>query len=200
MWVGNASSCTAVSAGWGRVSEPSVYMHGVGIGRDAAAYSQAAGLMPLCILTPWWCNALDRHMPTTCRQMVGQTVEGGDQIAKQSDLCFQDFSRSFTVSSNSAYSLGRACQPVSAPSLSRTMQLMQRTSTGRVAARSRTTAVRVQAKVNKKPSDPRVVRGTCFVTRDVRGLLEQQQQFLGALQTASGHPLIALHATLPAEH
>lgn len=49
------------------------------------------------------------------------------------------------------------------------MQLMQRTATsGRVAARSRTQTVRVQTKVTKSPSDPRVVRGTCYVTKDVR--------------------------------
>lgn len=49
------------------------------------------------------------------------------------------------------------------------MQLMQRTATsGRVAARSRTQTVRVQAKVTKSPSDPRIVRGTCYVTKDVR--------------------------------
>lgn len=45
---------------------------------------------------------------------------------------------------------------------------VQRTVTGRVAARSRAQTVRVQAKVTKSPSDPRIVRGTCFVTRDVR--------------------------------
>lgn len=28
--------------------------------------------------------------------------------------------------------------------------------------------MRVSAKVNKSPSDPRIVRGTCFVTKDVR--------------------------------
>jgi hypothetical protein len=49
------------------------------------------------------------------------------------------------------------------------MQLMQRTATsGRVATRSRAQTVRVQAKVTKSPSDPRVVRGTCYVTKDVR--------------------------------
>jgi hypothetical protein len=45
---------------------------------------------------------------------------------------------------------------------------VQRTVTGRVATRSRAQTVRVQAKVVKSPSDPRIVRGTCFVTRDVR--------------------------------
>jgi len=49
------------------------------------------------------------------------------------------------------------------------MQLSMRTaSSGRVAARSRAQTVRVSAKVTKSPSDPRIVRGTCFVTKDVR--------------------------------
>ena len=50
------------------------------------------------------------------------------------------------------------------------MQVMQQRAftSGRVAVRSRAQTVRVQAKVTKSPGDPRVVRGTCFVTRDVR--------------------------------
>jgi hypothetical protein len=59
---------------------------------------------------------------------------------------------------------------------------MQRSAaTGRVAARSsRALTVRVQAKTVKSPGDPRVVRGTCFVTRDVRVDQQQQQQQLPA--------------------
>lgn len=46
-------------------------------------------------------------------------------------------------------------------------QMQRSAATGRVAARSsRALTVRVQAKTVKSPGDPRVVRGTCFVTRD----------------------------------
>lgn len=61
-----------------------------------------------------------------------------------------------------------ACCAESAKQVAKMQLMQQRTVTGRVAARSRAQTVRVQAKVNKSPSDPRIVRGTCFVTRDVR--------------------------------
>lgn len=48
----------------------------------------------------------------------------------------------------------------------RTMQLMQQRAPIRAASRART--VRVQAKVQKAEGAPRVVRGKCFVTKDVR--------------------------------
>lgn len=60
---------------------------------------------------------------------------------------------------------------------------MRSAATARVGARSSTRAltVRVQAKVTKSPSDPRVVRGTCYVTRDVRVEQQQQQQQLSGV-------------------
>lgn len=55
-----------------------------------------------------------------------------------------------------------------------TMQLSQRARVGAAGA-SRTRCVRVQAKVVRKEGEPRVVRGKCFVTKDVSGPAGRQE-------------------------
>jgi hypothetical protein len=47
------------------------------------------------------------------------------------------------------------------------MQLARSSNAGLAAGRSRRSAVRCEAKVVRPEGSPRVVRGTCFVTKDV---------------------------------
>jgi len=65
-----------------------------------------------------------------------------------------------------------------------TMQGMR--SSQPMCVRSRRSTVRVQAKVNKQEGSPRIVRGKCFVTRDVSFLVYSTEMVLKASTIHAG--------------